>query len=69
MKKNQKYQIICEEWNEEGVSCPCYGLVCEDLQIHYVSTDKDFVEKIASVLNDLDVDPDRAQTIVEDLLP
>ncbi|MBR5981587.1 MAG: hypothetical protein IK035_06215 [Firmicutes bacterium] len=69
MKKNQKYRIICEEWNEEGTVCPCYGLVCEDLQIHYVSTDKAFVEKIADVLNDLDVDPQRAQSIVEDLLP
>ena len=69
MSEKKKYEIFCEEWNEEGTACPCYGLVCEDLTIHYVSTDKDFVEKIASVLNDLDVDPSRAQTVVEDLLP
>ena len=41
--KNQKYTICCEEWTDEGVTCPCYGLVCEDVRIHYISPDRDFV--------------------------
>ena len=69
MEKNQKYQVICETWAEEGEECPCYGLVCEDLQIHYVSTDRSFVEGIADKLNREDVDPKQAPDVVESMLP
>ncbi|MBP5749646.1 MAG: hypothetical protein J6X24_02540 [Firmicutes bacterium] len=69
MKKDQTYRIICEEWNEEGVTCPCYGLVCEDLQIHYVSPDRELVERIADALNDGQTDPERALEVVESMLP
>ena len=69
MKEKKKYQVICETWTEDGEECPCYGLVCEDLQIHYVSTDRSFVEGIADTLNGEEVEPENALDRIESLLP
>ena len=71
MKKNQKYTICCEEWTDEGVTCPCYGLVCEDVKIHYISPDRGFVERLADELNSRDPkpEPDEALAIIEEMLP
>lgn len=67
--KKYRYELCCEEWSEEGISCPCYGLVCEEVTIHYISTDREFVEQLASELNRINADPETAKEIVEDKLP
>ena len=67
-KKEYRYKICCEEWTEDGESCPCYGLVCEDVTIHYISPDKEFVEQLATELNEINADPEKAKEILADRL-
>ena len=69
LHKKLLYVVVCEEWNDEGIVCPCYGLVCGEFRIHYISTDRVFVEKLAALLNLLQPDPARVPDIIEPLLP
>ncbi len=63
------YRICIEVWNEDGCSCPCYGLKRGAFVIRFISTDRHFVGQLAALLNRLQADPERALEIIELLLP
>ncbi|MBR5642109.1 MAG: hypothetical protein IKW92_08275 [Firmicutes bacterium] len=69
MKNKRRYCVCCEIWDEESICCPCYGLECDGFVIHFISTDRVFVEMVASILNRLGTEPHRAPDIIEQLLP
>ena len=70
MKKARvMYAVICEEWTEEDSRCPCYGLRYGTFTIHFISTDRRFVEHLAAILNRLQAGPEQALDMIEHLLP
>ena len=69
MAKEKKYRLTCETWREDGCCCPCYGLQCCGFAIRCISTDRDFVEMLCSILNHLQAGPERAIDLIERLLP
>ena len=69
MEKDRKYRLTRETWREDGHHRPCYGLQCCGFGIRCISTDRDFVEMLCSLLNHLQAEPERAIDLVEQLLP
>ena len=69
MNSNRMYRICMEVWEEEGEACPCYGLVCGERVIRFISPDRRLVERMAEVLNAQQPHESRVLDIVEQMLP
>ena len=67
--KKKEYRVCCEELICEEGTFLTYGMARETDVIRDISTDRIFVEMITELVNRLQLDPQRAKALIEQLLP
>ncbi|MBR5640601.1 MAG: hypothetical protein IKW92_00530 [Firmicutes bacterium] len=63
------YQVICETLVCEEGPYTAYGMVTRTGTIHDISADRQIVEEMAVLFDHVRLDPGRAETVIEQLLP
>ena len=64
-----KYQVICETLVCEEGPYQAYGMMTRSGPIHDISPDRRIVEDLAALFNLLELDPSRAESVIESVLP
>ena len=66
---NRTYQVICETFVCEEGPYLAYGMQTRFGAIHDISPDRNLVEDLARLFNQMQLDPQRAGDVIEHMLP